>query len=75
MDKCETCNFWQFSDHANDGQPAIGSCRRYAPSPIFEANEPSELNIVWPPTDADKWCGDFVEIKHKNLDPMPTGIL
>ena len=56
--KCKNCLFWDKD---------FGECRRNTPSLILAlgsvgANEPANdpLKAVWPQTDKDEWCGEFV---------------
>lgn len=48
---CENCKFWR----QGGDDPNLGLCRRYAPRPALDEEEP----IAWWPTTAnEEWCGE-----------------
>ena len=71
MDKptCETCRWWRFDTRLNSLGDS-GSCLRYAPRPITRlysewtddddaaGNLAYSLEVVWPMTFVDNWCGE-----------------
>jgi hypothetical protein len=59
---CALCQFW----HEMVGDET-GQCRRYAPRPAMFAALPNtggegEVEAVWPQTNAEDWCGEFVDV-------------
>ena len=58
--KCQNCRFWQ--SLRNEGQAALGECRRYAPKVYFETQRIGFFPAVKP----DGWCGDW-QIATKRL--------
>jgi len=61
---CGKCKFWeQWSD--GDERPE-GLCRRYAPRPQMFLEAPGlegdmEERLIWPSTDSQSWCGEWVK--------------
>ena len=51
---CAICRFWEpLEDNGFQGQ-----CRRHAPEP--QVTDSVHVLAVWPVTNAQDWCGEFV---------------
>lgn len=53
---CDKCLYWAPKDEK------WGSCRRYAPRAAIDVSpdRPHADAVVWPTTEMDCWCGEFV---------------
>lgn len=59
---CRGCRFWQETGASQIvGQPAGGECHRHPPTGQLVPAGAGQIGAaaVWPPTQANQWCGDF----------------
>jgi hypothetical protein len=52
---CHTCRFWTEETEPGDDERS-GSCRRFPPTPILDADE--GLFMTWPWTQPQELCGE-----------------
>ncbi len=60
--RCDNCKFWhRLTDD-------FGDCHRNAP--VVTSNKPkdSRLFAMWPETDSDDWCGEFLPVVRSQVD-------
>jgi hypothetical protein len=65
---CSTCRFWEAVKPNND----IGNCHRYAPRPMIDPNFESDLEVYWPRTMDEDFCGEYQPRKPLSVVDPPT---
>lgn len=62
-DRCETCRYWDVWDDpvsATGSSFQFGECRRHAPRPYLESDDPTLIEpVTWPNTRMTSWCGEW----------------
>ena len=61
---CAACAFWF------RGERGTPECRRYPPQIVAFEVEPVE--VLWPETTADDWCGEFRRRDSDAVKPLTT---
>lgn len=56
--RCDNCAFW-FETDLEDR--CVGTCHRYAPSPLSRTIGEGKIQGVWPRVHKTSFCGDFTE--------------
>ena len=70
MNKCSCCKFWKRDDGEDSKQ--MGLCRRNPPA-FAVNNDWNSIMGVWPPTQEDAWCGEFVPVPSNKSEKAPSG--
>jgi hypothetical protein len=57
---CLSCKWWDALTEFDPAKGSVGCCIRYAPRPATgEAPAGGEVNVIWPITRDNDWCGEY----------------